>query len=227
MAIVYKDRAKEATTDSGLGNYYELTGAVDGFATLPASGNFYYCIETADGLYWEVGRGNADSVPGSLFRSLVLSSSSGGDKVNFPAGVKQVSCVIPAQAMSGIESSLEASIRVGRYGFTSAVTGTSDVAITNMDSACGIRFAACTYTVVANNESAGLYRVWNGDIQVVSDAITLSTKNVVYSNPGALTLDIAISYDGGVVITCTNDGSLGDVTWSVETTVSAFLPSGC
>jgi len=227
MAIVYKDRAKEATTSSGLGNYYELTGAVDGFATLPASGNFYYCIGTADGLYWEVGRGDTESIPGSLFRSLVLSSSSGGSKVDFPAGVKHVSCVIPALAMSDIESSLEASIRVGRYGFTSAVTGTSDVAVDNMSGPCGLRFAACTYTVVANNESAGLYRVWNGDIQVVSNAITLSTKNVVYSNPGALTLDIAISYDGGVVITCTNDGSEGDVTWSIETTVSAFLPSGC
>lgn len=227
MAIVYKDRAKEATTSSGLGNYYALTGAVAGFATLPTSGNFYYCIETADGLYWEVGRGNADSVPGSLFRSLVLSSSSGGDQVDFPAGVKHVSCVIPALAMSDIESSLEASIRVGRYGFKSAVTGTSDVAVNNMAGACGIRFAACTYTVVANNESAGLYRVWNGDIQVVSNAITLSTKNVVYSNPGELALDMAISYDSGVVITCTNDGSQGDVTWSIETTVSAFLPSGC
>lgn len=227
MAIVYKDRAKEATTSSGLGNYYALTGAVSGFATLPASGNFYYCIVTADGLYWEVGRGNADSVPGSLFRSLVLSSSSGVDKVDFPAGVKHVSCVIPAQAMLDIESSLEASIRVGRYGFTSAVTGTSDVAIINMSGACGLKFAACTYTVVASNESAGLYRVWNGDIQVVSDAIALSTKNVVHSNPGGLTLDMAISYAGGVVITCTNDGSLGNVKWSVETTVSAFLPTGC
>lgn len=227
MAIVYKDRAKEATTSSGLGNYYALTGAVAGFATLPTSGNFYYCIETDDGLYWEVGRGNVDSVPGSLFRSLVLSSSSGVSKVDFPAGEKHVSCVIPAQAMLDIESSLEASIRVGRYGFTSAVTGTSDVSVNNMTGACGIRFAACTYTVVANNESAGLYRVWNGDIQVVSNAIALSTKNVVYSNPGDLTLDIAISYDSGVVITCTNDGSLGDVTWSIETTVSAFLPGAC
>lgn len=227
MAIVYKDRAKEATTSSGLGNYYALTGAVTGFATLPASGNFYYCIETDDGLYWEVGRGNAESIPGSLFRSLVLSSSSGGSKVDFPAGVKHVSCVIPAQAMLDIGSSLDASMRVGRYGFTSAVTGTSDVAVNNMSGPCGLRFAACTYTVVANNESAGLYRVWNGDIQVVSDAITISTKNVVYSHPGALTLDIAISYAGGVVITCTNDGSLGNVKWSIETTVSAFLPSGC
>jgi hypothetical protein len=90
MAFVYADRVKEQSASLGLGNFV-LTGAIAGFRTFLAgmgdANSCYYTIVNEDNT-WEVG---ICTITGpTISRDTVLSSSSGGAKVNFAAGTKTV-----------------------------------------------------------------------------------------------------------------------------------------
>lgn len=102
MAILFKDRVKETSTDTGTGNF-DLAGAVTGFQSFNAaygtgsSNKFYYCIE--GGAEWEVGIGYMTDSD-TLVRETILESSNSDNEVSFSAGTKTVFSTVAAQAPS-------------------------------------------------------------------------------------------------------------------------------
>ena len=98
MPLVVADRVKETTTTQGTGTL-TLAGAATGYQSFSAIGNgnqTYYTISSGGGSEWEVGIGTYTSSGTTLSRDTVLSSSSGGAKVNLSAGTKDVYVVYPA-----------------------------------------------------------------------------------------------------------------------------------
>lgn len=98
MALVLADRVNETTTTAGTGTI-TLAGAVTGYQSFSAIGNgntTYYTIAGQGTSEWEVGIGTYTSSGTTLSRDTVLASSSGGSKVNFSAGTKNVFCDYPA-----------------------------------------------------------------------------------------------------------------------------------
>jgi hypothetical protein len=99
MALVLKDRVKESTTTTGTGTL-TLLGAVTGYQAFSAIGNgntCYYAISANGTADWEVGLGTYTSSGTTLSRDTILSSSAAGAAVDFPAGVKEVYIVYPAE----------------------------------------------------------------------------------------------------------------------------------
>jgi hypothetical protein len=97
MALVVKDRVKETTTTTGTGTI-TLAGAVTGFQSFSVIGDAnttYYAI--VGGTQWEVGIGTYTSSGTTLSRDTVLESSTGGTKVDFAAGSKDVFVTYPAE----------------------------------------------------------------------------------------------------------------------------------
>jgi len=95
MALVVADRVWETTSTSGTGTL-TLSGAVSGYQTFAVIGNgntTYYTI--TNGTDWEVGIGTYTSSGTTLSRGTVLSSSSGGSKINVTPG-SFVFCDYPA-----------------------------------------------------------------------------------------------------------------------------------
>jgi hypothetical protein len=98
MALVLADRVLETTTSTGSGTI-TLAGAKQGYQTFSlAIGNgnqTYYTI--ASQTEWEVGIGTYTSSGDTLSRDTVLSSSSGGGKVTFSVGTKDVFVTYPSE----------------------------------------------------------------------------------------------------------------------------------
>ena len=96
MAHKTENRILETSASTGLGSF-ALTGAVPSYLTfaskLAEGDTCHYMINAVDtagrpnGMF-ELGRGTFTS--GALARTLVIASSSGGSKIDFPAGAKQV-----------------------------------------------------------------------------------------------------------------------------------------
>lgn len=98
MAFVVADRVKETTTTAGTGTI-TLAGAATGFQSFSVIGNgntTFYTIAGQGTSEWEVGIGTYTSSGTTLSRDTVLSSSSGGTKVSFSAGTKDVFVTYPA-----------------------------------------------------------------------------------------------------------------------------------
>jgi hypothetical protein len=99
MALVLKDRVREATTSSGAGTL-TLQGAVSGFQSFAVIGNgnttYYAIVDTATG-DWEVGVGTYSTTGPTLSRDSVLESSNNGNLVNFTSNIKDVFCTYPAE----------------------------------------------------------------------------------------------------------------------------------
>jgi hypothetical protein len=99
MALVLKDRVREATDTTGTGTL-SLTGAITGFQSFSVIGDTnttYYAIVDATTGAWEVGLGTYTASGTTLSRDTVLESSSGGTKINFGVGLKDVFCTYPAE----------------------------------------------------------------------------------------------------------------------------------
>lgn len=96
MTFVTGDRTRETTTTTGTASF-ALAGPVVGYQAFSALGNgntTAYVVPGQGTGEWETGIGTVST--GSLSRDVVLSSSNGGAKVNFSAGVKDVFCAPPA-----------------------------------------------------------------------------------------------------------------------------------
>jgi hypothetical protein len=98
MALVLADRVLETTTSTGSGTI-ALAGAKQGYQTFSLAigdGNqTYYTIASQS--EWEVGIGTYTSSGDTLSRDTVLSSSSGGGKVTFSVGTKDVFVTYPSE----------------------------------------------------------------------------------------------------------------------------------
>jgi hypothetical protein len=99
MALVLKDRVKETSTTTGTGTL-TLLGASTGYQAFSAIGDgntCYYAISALGSADWEVGLGTYTASGTTLSRDTILSSSAAGAAVDFPAGVKDVYVVYPAE----------------------------------------------------------------------------------------------------------------------------------
>ena len=97
MAFVLADRVKETTDTVGLGTF-ALGGTTTGFKPFSVIGNgnttYYTAVDNTTG-EWEVGIGTYNTA--TLTRDTVLASSSGGSKIPFAAGTKDVFVAYPAE----------------------------------------------------------------------------------------------------------------------------------
>jgi hypothetical protein len=97
MALVVKDRVKVTSTTTGTGTL-TLGSAVAGYQSFSVIGNgnetFYTIV---GGTQWEVGVGTYTSSGTTLSRDTVLESSTGGAKIDFSVGVKEVFVTYPAE----------------------------------------------------------------------------------------------------------------------------------
>lgn len=115
MALVLKDRVKESTTTTGTGTL-TLLGAATGYQAFSAIGNgntCYYAISSVGEADWEVGIGTYTASGTTLSRDTILSSSAAGAAVDFPAGVKDVYVVYPAEKAIFEEANGETLINAG------------------------------------------------------------------------------------------------------------------
>jgi hypothetical protein len=100
MAILFKDRVRDTSTDTGTGTFTIANSAPSGgFQTFNAAygtgsaNKFYYCIN--GGNEWEVGIGYlSDST--TLVRETILGSSNSNSEVSFSAGTKDVFSTVAA-----------------------------------------------------------------------------------------------------------------------------------
>lgn len=103
MALVYHDRIAEIVTTEGTGSF-TLTGSVPtgyrAFTVLTATNTCYYHCNNQLTNEWEVGLGTYSA--GVLTRDSVTASSSFNNKVDFTAGSKTLSLVIPSVAVQGM-----------------------------------------------------------------------------------------------------------------------------
>jgi hypothetical protein len=107
MPLVVRDRVQETSTTTGTGTF-TLAGASTGFQSFSAIGDgntTYYTIAAQGGSQWEVGIGTYTSSGTTLSRDTVLSSSTGGSKVDFTAGTKNVFVTYPAGKSVNLDSS--------------------------------------------------------------------------------------------------------------------------
>lgn len=99
MALVVKDRVREATTTTGTGAV-TLLGAAAGFQSFSVIGDgntTYYAIAGQGTNEWEVGIGTYTASGTTLSRDIVLESSNAGALVSFSAGAKDVFVTYPAE----------------------------------------------------------------------------------------------------------------------------------
>jgi hypothetical protein len=111
----YANRVLEATTTEGAGPY-TLLGAVVGYQTAQAAGCtagavYGYFAEGITDLgaltgLWEVGEGTY--AVGVLTPTRVFSSSTGGAKVVWPAGLKRIGLALTAEQFASIGSTTNA-----------------------------------------------------------------------------------------------------------------------
>jgi hypothetical protein len=110
MALVVKDRVKEASTTAGTGTL-TLNGASSGFQAFSVIGNgntTYYCVTDAGTGDWEVGVGTYSTTGPTLARTAVLSSSNSGNLVDFTGSSKDVFCTQPAERAVYMDAQVDA-----------------------------------------------------------------------------------------------------------------------
>lgn len=145
MALVLADRVLETTTTSGSGTI-TLAGAKPGYQSFAVVGNgntTYYTI--AGSTEWEVGIGTYTSSGTTLSRDTVLSSSSGGGKVTFSVGSKDVFVTYPA-ARSVESTSATITTLTSTSANITTLTGTT-ISATNMGAQATTQFQAASANI--------------------------------------------------------------------------------
>lgn len=178
MPLVIADRVKETSTTTGTGTFTLAGVATGGFRTFASgigSGNTcYYTI--SDGTNWEVGIGTVGT--GTLARDTVYSSSNSGNKVDFPAGEKEVFVTYPAQSITNADTAV--------VGYT--IDGDGDV-ITTGTLKPGLRFPFSgtiqSVTLLADVSGSIVVDIWKDTYAnyppTVADSICASAKPTLSS----------------------------------------------
>jgi phage-related tail fiber protein len=123
MAHKTADRILESSTTVGLGAF-ALEGAVDAYRPFSAAGmaegdTCHYMINAVDSVgrptgLFELGRATMTS--GALARSLVIASSSGGARVDFPEGPKQIGLTILSASTDQLKSDWQEALGLDQTG---------------------------------------------------------------------------------------------------------------
>jgi len=108
MTGMVADRVKETSTTTGTGAL-TLAGAATGFQTFNAAFGtnvfFYYCIQDADGVDWEVGRGYLSGST-TLVRQYVLESTNSNNAVNLSSGTHTVFSTLAADLFQDLNGKI-------------------------------------------------------------------------------------------------------------------------
>lgn len=119
--LTFADRVKENATVNG-SSAYSLAGATVGFqgfgSAFAHGARLQYCAESST--QWEVGEGTFNSTDGTISRDRVLSSSSNGSPVDWPAISVKIFCVAAAAA---IQRSTNRGVIVATTGTLSVIEG--------------------------------------------------------------------------------------------------------
>ena len=91
--MLLKDRIQQVTSTTGLGPY-TLGATQTGFKPFSSLGEGITCYCCSSETEWEVGIGTYN---GTLSRDTIIASSNGDNKVNWPAGDKQVYVTLSSQ----------------------------------------------------------------------------------------------------------------------------------
>jgi len=225
MALVLADRVLETTTSTGSGTI-TLAGAKQGYQSFSlgiGDGNqTYYTI--AGTVEWEVGIGTYTSSGTTLSRDTVLSSSSGGGKVTFSAGSKDVFVTYPAGRSVESTSATITTLNGTTLGYTSAnittVTGTTaGFSSANITALSGTNFTATSLTLTnplaRGQGGTGLSTTpTNGQLLIGNGTgYTLSTLT---AGSG-----ITITNGAGSITITADAGGLPTVTVTASTAISA------
>jgi hypothetical protein len=128
MALVLADRVQDLTTTTGTGTITLTSTPPAGFQSFGAAignGNTtYYTIN--GGSEWEVGVGTYTAAGTSLSRDTVLSSSNGGNLVNFSAGTKTVFVTYPAE--KSVNEDVAGNVNINITGSAATATTATNLA---------------------------------------------------------------------------------------------------
>ena len=209
MALVLADRVLEITTTAGSGTI-TLAGAKTGYQSFSVVGNgntTYYTI--TGGAEWEVGIGTYTSSGTTLSRDTVLASSSGGAKVTFSAGTKDVFVTYPAGRSVESTSATITTLNGTTLGYTSA----------NITTLSGTNFTATSLTLTnalarAQGGTGLSTAPTNGQLLIGNGTgYTLSTLS---AGSG-----ISITNSAGSITLSTSGGGLPTINVTNSTSISA------
>lgn len=218
MPLVLADRVQETSTSSGTGTF-TLAGAVTGFQSFAAIGNgntTYYTI--TGGNEWEVGIGTYTSSGTTLSRDTVLSSSSGGAKVDFAAGTKYVFVTYPEDRSvytsgTSVVFSNSATVANNQLANSSVTLGSTSVSLGSTAST----LAGLTSVSVTQPPSSALQLATKQYVDdAVSSGITIHTP-VRVETPTALN---ATYTPGGTAVTVTDITGNKTLTFSTSPSLS-------
>ena len=196
MALVLKDRVKETTNTSGTGTL-TLLGATTGyqsFSSAIGNGNTtYYAISATGSALWEVGLGTVAA--GTLARTTILASSSGGTAITLPGTTFDVFVTYPATKSVYGDNSARGNALI--TGYTSTPTATGN-------------------TILDVNSS--MYQIFTGSLAqtvtlpVTSTLFTGWTFHICNNSTGTLTVNssggnLVFSVPSGVTVMCTCIGT--------------------
>ena len=209
MPLVVKDRVKETTTTAGTGTI-TLAGASSGFQSFSAIGDgntTYYAI--VGGTQWEVGIGTYTASGTTLSRDTVLESSTGGAKVDFAAGTKDVFCTYPAEESVDQDT---------------AQTLTNKTISVDNNTVSGIAASSFVLSNASGNidGSASQKAIPSGVVVGTTDIQTLTNKTL--TDPaiiGAITEDIFTITDGAAFEVDPGNGSIQLITLGASRTPKA------
>jgi hypothetical protein len=206
MAIVLKDRVQETTTTTGTSDFV-LGGAVTGFQAFSAIGNsndtYYAAFDSATG-DWEVGFGQYSTTGPTLTRATVLSSSTGGAKISFAAGSKQVICTYPAGRSVYLDAagSAVSVLDIGTLGVTTANITTANI-------------TAGTVTTTPASGNDLVNKTYADNLYSAGTGLTLSGTQFSITNTGT-----AGTYGSASSVPVLVTNAQGQVTSVTNTTIS-------
>ena len=225
MPLVVKDRVKETTTTAGTGTI-TLAGAVSGFQSFSVIGDgntTYYAI--VGGTQWEVGIGTYTASGTTLSRDTVLESSTGGTKVNFAAGTKNVFCTYPAERSVDIDTAqslTNKSIDASTIGGTTPAAGTFTTLTGNSTSQFGRSSANYFQAIGAAANVTPEIAVLGSDTNI---PFTIESKGTGAINLSAGSRGINIS-NGGTVTAITRTATGDNYTSAPTVAISAPTTAG-
>jgi hypothetical protein len=196
MALVLKDRVRESTATTGTGTL-SLDGAITGFQGFTVIGNTnttYYAVVDVTTGDWEVGLGTYTSAGSLLSRDTVLESSSGGTKIDFGAGPKDVFCTYPAEqavTLNDVQTLTNKTLTSPTLVTPALGTPASGV-VTNLTGTASINING---TVGATTASTGAFTTLTTSSTVTHNGGT--ANGVAYLNGSkVLTTGSALTFDG-------------------------------
>lgn len=237
MALVYSDRTKETSKNSGTGSY-TLRGAELGHQSFSAGvgvGNTCYYSAT-DGTDWEVGLGTLSDAT-TLARTTILASSNSNSAVDWDSGTKEIYVTLPASHINDVSEDTSPTLggNLAGAGFTITNIGSLVVGTTSLYSTADAEvYGNGADTEFLVHEDAGTHearlhlRSGTRDWEIINDTANLTFEvedSEVFNinSSGNASVTGTLSATGGVLITSPSvpasasaTGTTGTIAWDAN-----------